>query len=77
VGVDTPLPTTTAGRCAAHGGGLSRIDESSRVDLPQLVIKSFERRSRSTRICPELRIVLRPEDLARVDVRALRTVTGQ
>ncbi|MFG1996306.1 macro domain-containing protein [Actinoplanes sp. NPDC048988] len=58
------------------GGGLSRIDESSPDDLLRLVIKSFERRSRSTRICPELRIVLRSEDLARVDFRALRTVTG-
>lgn len=58
------------------GGGLSRIDEISPDDLLRLVIKSFERRSRSTQICRELRIVLRPEDLARVDVLALRTVTG-
>jgi DNA-binding SARP family transcriptional activator len=51
------------------GSGLARIDGTGPGDLLTLVIGSFAERSLSARICPELRIVLHPEDLARVDVR--------
>jgi hypothetical protein len=53
------------------GSGLSRIDGAGPDDLLRLVIKSYEDKSRSARISPELRIVLRPEDLERVDIRTL------
>jgi hypothetical protein len=51
------------------GSGLARIDGTWPGELLTLVIESFAERCRSVRICSELRIVIRPEDLARVDLR--------
>jgi hypothetical protein len=53
------------------GAGLSRIASATPDELVTMLIGSFVTRNRSARISPELRIVLRPEDLPRVDLRAL------
>ena len=42
-----------------------------------MLVDSFITRNRSARISPELRIVLRPEDLSRVDLRALAEHLGK
>lgn len=54
------------------GSGLARIDQLSPEGLVQLILLSFVARSRESPICRELRIVIRPSDASRFDLRALR-----
>jgi hypothetical protein len=50
------------------GTGLARVERQAPADLLKLVAQSFVARSRRGRISPELRIVVRPEDLAHIDL---------
>ncbi|GGN90128.1 hypothetical protein GCM10010112_75250 [Actinoplanes lobatus] len=53
------------------GAGLSRIASATPDELITMLAGSFAARNRAVRISPELRIVLRPEDVSRVDLGAL------
>ena len=53
------------------GAGLSRLDQVDVESLVRMIVLSFVLRSRERLICRELRIVLRPEDFARLDLREL------
>jgi hypothetical protein len=50
------------------GAGLARIDSLDREDLLRLILLSFVAYSRTKLACHELRIVIRPEDIARIDL---------
>jgi hypothetical protein len=50
------------------GTGLSRVDGANPTDLLKMIGSSFITRSRSCRITQELRIVVRPADLAHIDL---------
>jgi plasmid maintenance system antidote protein VapI len=54
------------------GSGLARIDTLDRGNLLQLILLSFVSYSRFRRICHELRIVIAPGDVGRVDPAGLR-----
>lgn len=51
------------------GSGLSRLDHLDQDSLLRLVLMSFIARSREGAICRELRVVVRPADLERIDMR--------
>ncbi|MBR7838313.1 hypothetical protein KDL01_33900 [Actinospica durhamensis] len=53
------------------GAGLSRLDQVDVESLVRMIVLSFVLRSRERLICRELRIVLRPGDFARIDLREL------
>jgi transcriptional regulator with XRE-family HTH domain len=53
------------------GSGLARIDTLDRGNLLRLILLSFVAYSRLRIICRELRIVIAPEDLRRVDLASL------
>ncbi|HEX4790273.1 MAG TPA: macro domain-containing protein [Actinospica sp.] len=53
------------------GAGLSRLDQVDVESLVRMIVLSFVLRSRERLICRELRIVLRAEDFARLDLREL------
>jgi hypothetical protein len=53
------------------GTGLARVDDAGPADLLKLIAESFVTRSRARRISRELRIVVRPEDLAAIDVASV------
>jgi transcriptional regulator with XRE-family HTH domain len=55
------------------GSGLARIDTLDRGNLLRLILLSFVAYSRLRIICRELRIVIAPEDLRRVDLASLGT----
>ncbi|BBA99837.1 hypothetical protein RVR_6633 [Actinacidiphila reveromycinica] len=50
------------------GSGLSRLDYLDQESLLRLILLSFVAHSRERAICRELRVVLRPADLARINV---------
>jgi transcriptional regulator with XRE-family HTH domain len=54
------------------GSGLARIDTLDRGNLLRLILLSFVSYSRLRLICHELRIVISPGDVARVDLAGLR-----
>ncbi|GIJ48314.1 hypothetical protein Val02_52000 [Virgisporangium aliadipatigenens] len=53
------------------GSGLARIDQLTAQNLLKLILLSFVARSRELRICPELRVLIRPGDRT-VDLREVR-----
>ena len=58
------------------GAGLSRLDHVDVEGLVRMIVLSFVLRSRERLICRELRIVLRTEDFARLDLRELDALLG-
>lgn len=54
------------------GSGLARVDSLDRENLLRLILLSFVSYSRLRLACHELRIVIRPEDVGRVDLVSLR-----
>lgn len=50
------------------GSGLSRLDYLDRESLLRLILLSFVARSREGAICRELRVVIRPADLRRINM---------
>jgi hypothetical protein len=54
------------------GSGLARIDSLDHEDMLRLILLSFVAYSRARLICHELRIVIRPEDVARIDLIRVR-----
>ncbi|MCX4753793.1 macro domain-containing protein [Kitasatospora purpeofusca] len=58
------------------GSGLARMDYLDQDSLLRLILMSFVARSREGAICRELRIVLRPADLANVSVPEVRAFLG-
>jgi hypothetical protein len=50
------------------GAGLARLDFLEAQDILRLILLSFVARSRERRVCRELRVVIRPEDLDRIDL---------
>jgi len=50
------------------GSGLSRIDYLDQESLLRLILLSFIARSRSGTVCRELRVVVRPADLAKINM---------
>jgi hypothetical protein len=54
------------------GSGLARIDSLHRDNLVRLLLLSFVSHSRLGLVCHELRIVIPPEDVRRVDLVSLR-----
>jgi hypothetical protein len=50
------------------GSGLSRLDFLDTESLLRLILLSFVTRSREKRICRELRIVIQPAELERIDM---------
>jgi Thoeris protein ThsA, Macro domain len=54
------------------GSGLARINSLDHENLLRLILLSFVAYSRAELVCHELRIVIRPEDAARVDLLSLR-----
>lgn len=54
------------------GSGLARIDSLDPENLLRLILLSFVAYSRTELVCHELRIVIRPDDAARVDLLNLR-----
>lgn len=50
------------------GSGLSRLDHLDQESLLRLVLMSFIARSREGAICRELRVVVRPADLERINM---------
>jgi Domain of unknown function (DUF6430) len=55
------------------GSGLARVDSLDRENLLRLIVLSFVAYSRIQLACHELRIVIRPEDVGKVDLVSLRT----
>ncbi|MFJ9892880.1 macro domain-containing protein [Streptomyces sp. NPDC091280] len=53
------------------GSGLSRLDHLDQDSLLRLILMSFVARSREGAVCRELRVVVRPADLERIDMREL------
>ncbi|MFF4319630.1 CATRA system-associated protein [Streptomyces sp. NPDC001568] len=53
------------------GSGLARIDGTTPPELLTLVVRSFLARARRGVICPELRLVVRPGDIARIEPAAI------
>lgn len=53
------------------GSGLSRLGHLDQESLLRLLLMSFVARSREGAICRELRVVVRPSDLERIDMREL------
>ncbi|MFJ3235104.1 macro domain-containing protein [Streptomyces sp. NPDC086787] len=53
------------------GSGLSRLDHLDQDSLLRLILMSFVARSREGTVCRELRVVLRPADLERTDMREM------
>jgi transcriptional regulator with XRE-family HTH domain len=54
------------------GSGLARIDTLDRGNLLRLILLSFVAYSRLRLVCHELRIVIHPDDVHRVDLSSLR-----
>lgn len=54
------------------GSGLARMDNLGRGNLLRLILLSFVAYSRLRLICHEMRIVIRPEDIERVDLISFR-----
>jgi Domain of unknown function (DUF6430) len=54
------------------GSGLARTDSLDRENLLRLILLSFVSYSRIRLVCRELRVVIRPEDVGRVDLVSLR-----
>jgi hypothetical protein len=54
------------------GSGLARVDSLDRENLLRLILLSFTAYSRRRLVCHDLRIVIRPEDVERVDLVSLR-----
>jgi hypothetical protein len=54
------------------GSGLARVNSLDHEDLVRLILLSFVAYSRTEFTCRELRIVIRPEDVARVDLIKIR-----
>jgi hypothetical protein len=55
------------------GSSLARVDDSlDRDSLLRLIVLSFVAYSRARMVCHELRIVIRPEDAAKLDLAGLR-----
>jgi Domain of unknown function (DUF6430) len=54
------------------GSGLARADSLDRENLLRLILLSFVSYSRLRVVCKELRVVIRPEDVGRVDLISLR-----
>jgi hypothetical protein len=53
------------------GSGLARIDTLDRDNLLRLILLSFVAYSRRQLICHELRIVIHPHDVPRIDLTTL------
>lgn len=51
------------------GSGLSRLDHLDQDSLLRLILMSFVARSREGAVCRELRVVVRPSDLERINMR--------
>jgi Domain of unknown function (DUF6430) len=54
------------------GSGLARVNSLDHENLLRLIVLSFAAHSRMERVCHELRIIIRPEDVTRVDLIRLR-----
>jgi hypothetical protein len=54
------------------GSGLARVDSLDHENLLRLIVLSFAAHSRIELVCHELRIVVQPEDIARIDLIRLR-----
>lgn len=54
------------------GSGLARVDSLDHENLLRLILLSFVAYSRTNLICHELRVVIRPEDVARIDLIRVR-----
>jgi hypothetical protein len=50
------------------GTGLARLDFLEAQDILRLILLSFVARSREQRVCRELRVLIRPADLNRIDM---------
>jgi hypothetical protein len=57
---------------ALMGSGLARIDSLDHENLLRLILLSFVAYSRTELVCHDLRIMIRPEDAARVDLLNIR-----
>ena len=53
------------------GAGLARLDYLEAQDILRLILLSFVVRSRERRVCRELRVLIRPEDLNRIDLPSI------
>ena len=53
------------------GAGLARLDRLEAQDILRLILLSFVARSRERRVCRELRVLIRPEDLSRIDLPSI------
>lgn len=53
------------------GTGLARLDHLEPQDVLRLILLSFVTRSRERRVCRELRVLIRPEDLPRIDLPSI------
>ncbi|MET7682650.1 macro domain-containing protein [Streptomyces sp. NPDC005423] len=58
------------------GSGLARLDHLDQDSLLRLILMSFVARSREGAVCRELRVVVRPADLERIDMREVRAFLG-
>jgi hypothetical protein len=50
------------------GSGLARLDYLEAPDILRLILLSFVARSREHKVCRELRVLIRPEDLDRINL---------
>jgi hypothetical protein len=53
------------------GAGLARLDYLEAQDVLRLILLSFVARSRERKVCRELRVLIRPEDLDRIDLPSI------
>jgi hypothetical protein len=53
------------------GAGLARLNYLEAQDILRLILLSFVVRSRERRVCRELRVLIRPEDLNRIDLPSI------
>jgi hypothetical protein len=54
------------------GAGLARVNSLDHENLLRLIVLSFAAYSRMELVCHELRIIIRPEDVTRIDLIRLR-----
>jgi hypothetical protein len=58
------------------GSGLARVSSLDHENLLRLILLSFVAYSRAETVCRELRIVIRPEEVSRIDLIRLREFLG-
>jgi hypothetical protein len=53
------------------GSGLARLDYLEAQDILRLILLSFVARSRERKVCSALRVLIRPEELGRIDLPSI------